>query len=78
MFGATKIVRNSDKEKYINSGCGIAFGGKGSWSFARNVIIFGVDNISSSHTDYLKNDFLTLSEGHTLGINGSFGALEKN
>ena len=40
------------------------------------IIIFGVDNISSSHTDYLKNDFLTLSEGHTLGINGSFGALE--
>ena len=77
MFGATKIVRNSDKEKYINSGCGIAFGAKGSWSFARNYN-FGVDNISSSHTDYLKNDFLTLSEGHTLGINGSFGALEKN
>ena len=42
------------------------------------IIIFGVDNISSSHTDYLKNDFLTLSEGHTLGVNGSFGALEKN
>ena len=43
-------------------GYGVAFDGKGSWSFnddfARNVIIFGVDNGSSSHTDNLKNDFI--------------------
>ena len=35
------------------------------------VIIFGVDNSSSSHADNLKN------EGDTFGINGSFGAPEK-
>ena len=63
------------------SGYGIAFDGKSEWSFgndfARNVIIFGVDNISSSHTDNLKNDFFILGEGDTFGINGSFGAPEK-
>ena len=44
---------------------------------ARNVIIFGVDNSLSSHTDNLKNDFLILGEGPTFCINGSFGASEK-
>ena len=43
-------------------GYGVAFEGKDSWSFnddfARNVIIFGVDNGSSSHTDNLKNGFI--------------------
>ena len=40
------------------------------WSFdndyARNVIIFGVDNSSSSHTNNLQNNFLILGEGDTL------------
>ena len=63
MFGATNIVKNNDKdkEKYEYSGYGIAFDGKGSWSFyddfARNFIIFGNDNSSSSHTRSLKNLF---------------------
>ena len=59
----TNIVKNSDKEKYVYSGYGMAFDRKDSWSFnddtARNVIIFGVDNSSSSHTGNLKNDILT-------------------
>ena len=42
------MVKNNDKEKYLYSGYGIAFHGKGEWSFgndsARNVIIFGVDS----------------------------------
>ena len=46
--------------------------------FARNVIIFGVDNSSLSHTDNHKNSFLILGEGDTFGINGSFGAPEKS
>ena len=33
--------------------------------FARNVVIFGVDNIWSSHTDNQKNNFLVLVEGST-------------
>ena len=43
----------------------------------KNVIIFWVDNSSSSHTDNLKNDFLILGEGPTFGINGSFGVSKK-
>ena len=41
------------------------------------VIIFGVDNSSSSHADNFQNNFLMLGVGDTLGINGSFGAPEK-
>ena len=39
--------------------------------YARNVIIFGADNSSSSHADNLENNFL--GEGDTFGINGGFG-----
>ena len=65
MFGATNIVKNIDKEKCFYSGDGIAFNGKGSWSldndFARNVVIFGADNSSSSHSDTRKNNFNNIS-----------------
>ena len=48
-FGATNIVKNIDKEKYVCSGYGIAFDGKIEWSFnndyTRNVMIFGVDHL---------------------------------
>ena len=44
----------------------------------KNVVIFGVDNSSSSHTDNQKNGFLILGDGPTFGINGSFGASESN
>ena len=59
----------------------IVFDGKSDWSFgndhARNFIIFGVANSSSSHADNLKNNFSVLGEGDTFGINGSFGAPEE-
>ena len=62
------------------SGHGKTFDSASWWSFdndtARNVIIFGVDNSSSSHADNL-NDVLILGEGPTFGINGSFGSPEK-
>ena len=54
LFGATFIVKNSDKAKSAYSGYGIAFDGKGSWSFGNDfarIVIFGVDNTSSSHSD---------------------------
>ena len=81
LFGATNIVKNSDKEKYVYSGYGITFDSGGSWSFdngtASNVIIFGVDSRSSSHVDNRKNNFLILDLGPTYGINGRFGSVEK-
>ena len=82
LFGATIIVKNSDKEKYVYSGYVIAVDRRDEWSFgsnyARNIIISGVDNSSSSHTDNLTNIFLILGEGYTFGINGDFGAPENN
>ena len=61
LFGATNIVKNCDEEKYVDGGYEITFDSTGSWSFnndtARNVIIFGVDNSSSSHSDNHKNNF---------------------
>ena len=53
----------------------------GWWSFdddtARN-IIFDVDNSSSSHSVYCKNNFFILGEGLSFGINESFSSREKN
>ena len=73
LFGAINIVKNSDKEKYVQSGYGITFDSGGFWSFdndtARNVIIFGVDNSSSFNSDNRNNNFLISVEGPTFGIN---------
>ena len=78
LVGCDKYRKNSDKEKYVYSGYGTTFDSAGLWSFsndpARNVLIFGDDNSSSSHYDNCKNSFLVLGEGLSFGINGSFGS----
>ena len=55
LFGATNTVKNSYKEKYVYRGYRITFDSEGSRSFdndlARNVITFGDDNSSLSHSD---------------------------
>ena len=55
------------------NGYGITFDSAGSWSFnndtARNVLIFGVNNSSSSYSDDNKNNFLVSGEDPTYGIN---------
>ena len=77
LFGTTNKVNTSDKAKRVYSSHGTAFAGKGSWSFvngiARNVLIFGVDNSSWSHSDKSTSNFLMLGEGLASDINGSFG-----
>ena len=69
LFGAASIGKNGDKEKYVYNGYEITFDSTGSWSFdndtARNVIISGVNNSSSSRADNRKNNFLVLGEGPT-------------
>ena len=61
LFGATNIVKNSDKEKYVYSGYGITFDSEGSWrfddDFASNLITFEADNSSSSHSENKKKTF---------------------
>ena len=69
MFGVTAIVKNSNKEMWVYSDYG-----KGAF---RDLVIFGVHNSLSSHTDNLKNNFLILGEGSNFGINESFGSPEK-
>ena len=73
LFGATNIVKNSDKEKYVYSGYGITLNSGGSLSFendtARNITIFGVNSSSSSHVDNHKNNFLVLGLAPTYEIN---------
>ena len=52
MFGATNIVKISDKEKWVYSGYRITFDVASLWDFAndlaRDVVIVGFDNSSSS------------------------------
>ena len=59
----------------------VAFDGAGSWNFgndfARNVVIFGVDNSWSFDTDNREKNFLVLGEGPTYGITGIFCSPEK-
>ena len=56
--------------------------GEGSWNFyndfVRNVLIFGVDNDWSFHTDNWKDKFLVLGEGLTGAIDYSTDAAEKS
>ena len=55
LFGTVKLTRNADKSKFTYNDWGIAFDRKGFWSFdndtVKNVVIFGVNNSSSSHID---------------------------
>ena len=82
LFGATHIVKNSIKEKYVYRGYRITFDRAGSWSFdndsVRNFIVFGIDNSVSSHADNRKNNVLVLGKGPIFGINGSFISPKKN
>ena len=45
--------------------------------FAKNIVIFSVDDILSSHDDNCKNDCSLPGGGPTNGITGSFGAEKK-
>ena len=55
MFVATSTIKNSCQGKWVYSYYGIAFDGKGMWSFgndyARNFIVFDVYNSSSSRAN---------------------------
>ena len=80
LFDATDIVKNSHKDKWVRSGYGLPFDRAGSWGFgndfARNLVIFGVDNSSSSHAENCKTSFLILGETPTGSIHGSIGEPE--
>ena len=62
LFNATNIANNNDKSKWVYSVYSDygTFDGQGERKFgnesARKVVIFGVDNSSSSHTYNRKNE----------------------
>ena len=72
-------IRNTAKSKFTYNGRGIAFDGKGMWSFgndfARNGKLLLL--IIPDHLILIKKHFLILGEGSSKGINDSFGAAGK-
>ena len=82
MFGAVKLTKNADIEKYKYSGYGTGLDRQEIFSigngFGCNVIIFGVDMSSSVYIYNKKKDILILDEGLTQGLYGTTLTAEKN
>ena len=73
LFGAIKVTKNADVNKFKYSGYGIGFDGKGVFShptgsFSNNAIIFGVHMSSSVHIDNKGKDILIHGKGPTQGL----------
>ena len=73
LFGAVKVTKNVDPDKYKYSGYCIEFDSCSQflWSDGsnrKNVIIFGVDNRSSVHIGNENKNILVLGEGPTQGL----------
>ena len=82
MFGAVKLTKNADNDKYKYSGYGIGFDGKGfflhpSGGTGRNVISFGVDMSSSTKIGNKGEDILILGLGPTFGLGEKALSAEK-
>ena len=73
LFGAVKLTKNDDIDKYQYFGHGIGFDGHGFYSHysggtGRNVIIFGVEMSSSNNIDNKGKDILILGNCPTQGL----------
>ena len=74
MFGAVKLTKNADFDKYKYSGYGIGFYLQGSFSlsngsgFGKNVIIFVADMSLSVHINNKTKDILILGKASTQGL----------
>ena len=76
LFGAVKVTKNSDINKYKYSGYGIVFGSKGSFlhadgTYGVNTIIFGTDLSSCRHANNKTNNILVLGKDFIQRINGT-------
>ena len=79
LFGAVRLTKNADIDKYQYSGYGIGFDRKSAFSFpnvrfGQNVIIFGVDMSSSVHIDNNKKDILIPVKGPTQWLEHTLAA----
>ena len=73
LFGAVRLTKNADIDKYGYSGYGIKFDRKSSFSFpacgfSQNVLNFGADTSSSVYADNKKKDILVFGKGPTQGL----------
>ena len=71
LFGAAKLTKNADIDKYKYSGYGIGFHSRGSFShpsggYGRNVIILGANMSSSAHANYKTRIILVLGKYNNL------------
>ena len=79
LFGAVKLTKNADIDKYGYSGYGIEFDRHRSFSFpetglGRNVIISWVDMSSSAKIDNRKKYILIVGKGPTLDLEHTLSA----
>ena len=82
LFGAVKLTKVADIEKYKHSGYGIGFDGHGFYSnpsgeTGRNVIIFGADMSSLTKIDNKGKDILNLGKGPIQGLGEQSLSAEK-
>ena len=73
LFGAVKLAKNADIDKYKYSGYGIRFDGCGTFSFpdgsfGQTLIFFGADMSSSVHANNKTKNILILGESITQGL----------
>ena len=73
LFGAVRLTRNADIDKYGYSGYETGFNRRGSFSFpgggfGSTVIIFEVNMSSSIYVDNKRKNILTLGKGPTQGL----------
>ena len=73
LFRDVKLLKNTDQGKYQYSDYGAGFDSHSEFSLpdgvvGKNVIIFGVDTISSVHIDNKRRDAWILGKGPTEGL----------
>ena len=76
LFGALKLIKNANPNKYSYSGykIGLYFCSLFSmlnFDWGKIAIIFGVDMSSSVHADNKKKDILILGKGNTKGLDNT-------
>ena len=82
LFGAVKLTKNADIDKYEYSGYGIGFDSRGSFSHpsggdGSNVIIFEADMSSSVHANNKTRSILVLGKDFMQGIDNTIIYAEK-
>ena len=82
LFGAVKLTKNIDIDKYEYAGYGMGFDSKGTFSHPRagtgvNVVVFGADMSSSVHANNRAKSILVLGEGFTLEVEDTTFYAEK-